>query len=137
MVEITGRYGGDLRCTSTHGPSHTTLATDAPRDNEGLGESYSPTDLVATALATCMVTIMGIYGRRHDLDLTATRYRIEKHMSADPRRIGRLVVDLELPAIAEERHREGLRKSAMACPVKRSLHPDIELDIRFHFADAD
>jgi putative redox protein len=86
-------------------------------------------------VATCMLTIMGIYARRHALDIAGARYRVEKHMSPEPRRIGRLVIEIDLPAMDDERHRRGLETSAMACPVKKSLHPDIELDISLRFGD--
>src|SRR3954451_16658330 len=80
MVEIKAVYEGQLHCTATHGPSGMTLTTDAPKDNMGKGESFSPTDLVATALATCVVTTMGIVAQRHNLDITGTTVRVEKHM---------------------------------------------------------
>ncbi|MEZ6197510.1 MAG: OsmC family protein [Planctomycetota bacterium] len=133
MVEIRGRYDGDLRCTSRHLPSGAELATDAPRDNEGKGECFSPTDLVATALGSCMLTIMGIYARRHEIDLRGAGFRIEKHMQTDPRRIGQLVVEIEVPIALDARHREGLERAAMACPVKKSLHPEIDIPVRFVF----
>ena len=92
MVEINVQYQGTLRCQAIHGPSGRKLTTDAPVDNHGKGESFSPTDLVATALASCISTIMGIYAARHeDLDLTGLEVKIEKHMSVEtPRRIAKL-----------------------------------------------
>src|SRR5471032_282805 len=101
MVKITGEYQGDLHCTAAHGPSGNTLVTDAPKDNQGRGEAFSPTDLVATALATCIVTTMAIVARRSGVELTGLKYEVTKEMSADaPRRIARLTVDLWLPAAA-------------------------------------
>src|SRR3982751_4440165 len=98
MVEITTTYQGQLRCTATHGPSGNTLTTDAPKDNMGKGESFSPTDLVATALATCVVTTMGIVAHRHNLAPPGTAVRVEKHMiTTGIRRIGRLPVEVKVP----------------------------------------
>lgn len=132
MVHIDIVYDGDLHTTSTHGPSGAELATDAPRDNEGRGESFSPTDLLATALGTCMLTVMGIVARRHAWPMEGARVRIEKHMVADPlRRVGRLVAALEMPAGLPEASRAVLEKTALTCPVKQSLHPDIDVEIRF------
>ncbi len=131
MVEIEILYEGDLHTEATHGPSGATVATDAPTDNEGRGESFSPTDLVATALGSCVSTIMGIYARRHDIDLTGMRVRVEKHMNAEPRRIGRLPVTVHVPVELEPRHRKGIETAARHCPVHKSLHPDIDAPIRF------
>src|SRR5438093_2949357 len=98
MVKISIEYKGELHCSAKHGPSGAQLETDAPRDNEGKGESFSPTDLVATALGTCMATIMGIYARRHDIDLRGMKIEVSKEMSADtPRRIARLATEIWLP----------------------------------------
>src|SRR5437899_13012479 len=98
MVKITFEYLGDLHCVATHGPSGRTLDTDAPKDNEGRGESFSPTDLVATALGTCMATIMGIYARRKSIDLRGMKIEVTKEMTqALPRRIARLSVKIWLP----------------------------------------
>lgn len=131
MVEINIRYEGDLRVHARHGPSGTELVTDAPVDNEGRGESFSPTDLVATALGTCVSTLMGIYARRHEIDLGGMTVRVEKHMQTDPRRIGRLPVTVTVPVALEGRHREGIERVARTCPVHKSLHPDIDAPIEF------
>lgn len=128
------RYEGDLHTRCRHGPSGATLETDAPRDNEGRGESFSPTDLLATALGSCMLTVMGIYARRKGWALEGARARVEKHMATAPvRRVGRLVVELEMPSVPEEA-RATLERVAHTCPVHQSLHPDVELDIRFRWA---
>lgn len=129
MVEIQAVYRGELRCEATHGPSGAVLVTDAPVDNEGRGESFSPTDLVATALGTCMMTILGIVARRHDLDVTGATVQVTKEMAAKPRRIARLAVLLRIPAKPEERLRRLLEQAVLACPVHHSLHPEIELPI--------
>ena len=135
MVQIDGRYEGQLRCRVEHEPSGNTLDTDAPKDNEGRGESFSPTDLVATALGSCMVTIMGIYAKRHDLDLEGTRFRVQKSMNADPRRIGKLEVEILVPHDPGEKHRAALERAALSCPVHRSLHPDIEIPFTLSFGE--
>ncbi|QDV71172.1 OsmC-like protein [Rosistilla carotiformis] len=136
MVEIQVEYQGGLRCQAVHGPSGCQLSTDAPVDNQGRGESFSPTDLVATALGTCVSTIMGIYADRHDLNLTGMKVRIEKHMSADlPRRIMRLPVEIRLPITLDERHRTAIEAAARLCPVHQSLRADIEAPLVFIYPE--
>lgn len=130
MVEIQVQYNGDLRCTATHGPSGSTLSTDAPTDNLGKGELFSPTDLVATALATCVVTTMGIVAKRKNFDFSRASARVEKHMVADPvRRIGELKLFLRIPGNWTEDQKKMLTHTANACPVKNSLHPDTKVTI--------
>lgn len=134
MVEMKVVYEGDLHCQATHGPSGVSLATDAPVDNNGKGQSFSPTDLVATALGTCMLTIMGIAAQRNNIDISGARMVVRKEMVAEPvRRIGRLEVDLHVPANLPEADRCRLENAAKVCPVKQSLHPDVEIQIRFHW----
>ena len=131
-VRITCEYLGDLRLRATHGPSGAVLLTDAPVDNHGKGESFSPTDLAATALATCMGTIMAIQGRTLGLELAGMRLSVEKHMSAQPpRRIARLVLRIEMPAGIPEETRAKLRRAAAACPVHHSLHPEIASEVEW------
>lgn len=133
-VQITIAYQGELRCEATHGPSAVTLHTDAPVDNHGRGESFSPTDLVATGLGACVLTILGIQADKHELDLSGARVTVEKHMSEDlPRRIARLPVKVEVPLDFDERVRTVLERAAHTCPVHQSLHPDIEKPIDFHW----
>jgi uncharacterized OsmC-like protein len=137
MVEVSIEYKGDLGCAARHGPSGMMLCTDAPVDNEGRGESFSPTDLVATALGTCMLTIMGIVARRHGIDLGATKVQVRKIMSAaPPRRIARLEVDFHIPLPGDHPQRELLEKAARQCPVHLSLHPEIEQIIAFFWESA-
>ncbi len=132
MVEIRITYDGDLRCSATHGPSGATLLTDAPVDNHGRGESYSPTDLVATALGTCMLTIMGIQAQKHAWDLEGAEVKVTKHMVADPaRRIGRLEVEIHVPGAFDEKARTILERAALTCPVHRTLGDSVELPVRF------
>ncbi len=134
MVEISLSYDGGLRCSATHGPSGEKLVTDAPVDNHGKGENFSPTDLVATALGVCMQTVMGIYARQHEIDLTGMTGRVRKTMSAEPpRRIARLDVELEMPLPASHPRAKALEKAAMTCPVHQSLLPEIEIDVDFRW----
>ena len=135
MVTITMEYQGGLRCQAAHTPSKTTLVTDAPVDNMGKGESFSPTDLVATALGTCMLTTMGIVAARHAWAIEGSRATVVKEMVADPvRRIGRLKVTLELPAKLEPKAREALERAARTCPVHRSLAENVDIPIEFIWA---
>lgn len=137
MVEVHIQYLGELRCEATHGPSKTTLLTDAPVDNHGRGESFSPTDLVATALGTCIVTTMGIFAQRHGIELRGAKITVQKEITSVPtRRIARLASELFLPLPANHPHREALERAALNCPVHQSLHPDVEAPIRFVWADA-
>lgn len=132
MVQIEGRYEGDLRCESVHGPSGARLATDAPKDNEGRGEAFSPTDLVATALGTCIATTIAIFARRRGFDVDGMTWRVEKHMVADPlRRIGRLPVEIHLPAALTADQRQVVERAAHTCPVTKSIHPDVEAPVTF------
>jgi putative redox protein len=137
MVRISIRYDGDLRCRAVHGPSKTELSTDAPVDNQGKGESFSPTDLCATALGTCMLTTMGIVAARHGWSLEGSTVEVEKSMIADPtRRIGRLDVVIRVPAQLDERARAVLEKTALTCPVHRSLREDVEIPVRFEWGSS-
>jgi putative redox protein len=132
MVEINVTYNGQLRTTATHGPSQNTLITDAPKDNMGKGEAFSPTDLVATALATCVLTTMGIVAQRHELDMNGATARVTKEMVSTPfRRIGRLAVTVRMPKKLGEENQKRLENAAHTCPVHRSLHPDVEAPIAF------
>lgn len=135
-VEIDIVYQGALRSIATHGPSQTTLTTDAPVDNQGKGESFSPTDLVATALGTCALTLMGIVADRNRIDLTGTKVHVVKEMIQQPvRRIGALHVTITVPAdkaaALTPADRTKLETAARHCPVHHSLHPDINAPIRF------
>ena len=131
MVSIQSRYDGGLSCRATHGPSQSQLVTDAPKDNEGLGRFFSPTDLVATALATCILTTMAIVAKRHGLAFEGATADVEKHMQQTPRRIGRLPVVLRIPGAFTEQQKKLLENAAHSCPVHKSLHPDIDASISF------
>jgi putative redox protein len=133
-VEINITYEGGLHTAATHGPSRNTLITDAPVDNGGKGAAFSPTDLVATALGTCMATVMGLVARRNQLDIDGLQVQVIKEMTADPvRRIGslkaRLVFPPGKPLSATDRAK--LEAAARACPVKQSLHPDVKTPMEF------
>ena len=133
-VEINIVYEGGLACTATHGPSRNQLTTDAPVDNGGNGAAFSPTDLVATALGTCMATVMGLVANRDHLNIDGLKIQVLKEMTADPvRRIGslttRLVFPADKPLSATDRVK--LEAAARACPVKQSLHPDVKTPIEF------
>ena len=137
MVTIHTTYDGELRCSSTHGPSGRELATDAPVDNHGRGESFSPTDLVATAVGSCMLTVMGIRAEREGWDLSGSRAEVVKHMSTDlPRRIARVEVKLEMAGSHDDAARATLEATARGCPVVRSLDPALEVVLTFHWAQA-
>ena len=132
MVEITARYEGSLRCSLTHGPSGTVIETDAPTDNHGKGERFSPTDLVAAALPACIMTIIGIVAERHGLDVRGMRASVRKEMSAaPPRRIARLPVRLEIPLPEDHPQRAMLENAAHTCPVHKSLGADVDSPIEF------
>jgi uncharacterized OsmC-like protein len=128
MVEIKLTYEGDLHCHAVHGPSGSTLATDAPVDNNGRGEAFSPTDLVATALASCMATVVGIIARRKQIAIEGMQVTVRKFMSEDqPRRISRLELDLHMPIPSSHPDSRLLESAARGCPVHHSIHPDIDL----------
>lgn len=136
MVKSTVEYSGDLHCLATHGPSGKTIDTDAPLDNQGRGEAFSPTDLVAAALGTCMATIMGIYARKHGIDLQGMKIEVAKEMSAEsPRRIRRIATEVWLPVSKDIDPNGNLEKAALACPVHQSLHPAMEKPVTFHWRD--
>src|SRR5579862_8118046 len=118
MVEIQIAYEGKLRTTAIHEPSGTKLITDAPRDNQGEGMSFSPTDLVATALGTCMLTTMGISARTHNYDITGSTVKVQKEMTASPpRKIARLIVQIVVPQPTTEEDQRRIRDAALTCPV--------------------
>ncbi|BDS05667.1 redox protein [Oceaniferula spumae] len=134
MIEITTHYEGGLHCTSTHGPSGSTVSTDAPVDNNGRGETFSPTDLIATALVSCMATIMGIVGQRKKIPLEGLKLKVEKHMSSDqPRRISKLAVVIDVPLPSNHPDRKMLEGSALSCPVFQSINPEIEVPIDWNW----
>lgn len=129
-VITTATYTGSLACEATHADSQATLKTVAPKDNQGDGSSFSPTDLVGVALGTCMLITMGIYARREGIAMEGATVETQKHMTSQgPRRIARLVCHLRLPAALTDEEASRLLRVAEACPVKKSLHPDTEIII--------
>jgi uncharacterized OsmC-like protein len=128
-------YEGDLRTVARHLQSGTQIETDPPTDNQGKGERFSPTDLVATALGSCMATLMGIKTRDTGVDLVGMKLSVQKHMAADPRRISGIDVTFEFPEgqIYDEKTRIILQRTAETCPVIYSIHPDIKVNIEFHW----
>ena len=128
-------YTGNLRCECTHVQSGTVFETDAPIDNRGKGERFSPTDTVCVALATCIVTTMAIKANDMNLDLTGTAIDVTKHMIPDPRRIGQIDIFLKIPLSAKvsDTDRSLLQKVGDNCPVARSLHPDLKQNIQYHW----
>ena len=131
----TARYEGRLRTEATHTASGTVIQTDAPVDNHGRGEAFSPTDLVGTALGTCILTTMAIVAERHQVDLVGASFKMEKIMSPEPpRRIAQLNVELHLPASLSAADRALLERTAHTCPVTLSLNPEIKQEVRFVYA---
>ena len=132
MVEITGRYVGDLRVEAVHGPSGASISLDAPKDHDGLGRSFSPTDLVATALGSCITTVIAIVAKRRGIDIGEPTFSTTKEMVADPkRRIGRLATTVHLPASISEQDRTILERAAHTCPVHQSLGERVDAPIAF------
>ena len=128
MVEIKLSYEGDLHCSAVHGPSGNILVTDAPVDNNGRGQAFSPTDLLATALGSCMATVVGIVAKRKEIAVEGMAVTVRKFMSDDqPRRVKRLELDLVMPLPASHPDRKLLESAARGCPVHHSIHPDIEV----------
>ena len=127
-------YQNNLRTEAEHIASGEKIITDAPVDNNGKGEAFSPTDLVATALGSCMITIMAISANKYDIDVTGTNASVKKIMGSDPRRISKISIDINMNKNIEEKDRKRLERAALACPVHKSLHPDLEKKIRFIYS---
>lgn len=126
-------YTGELRTRCVHLRSGDEFITDAPLDNNGLGEAFSPTDTIATGLASCMLTMMGIKAQDLEVDLKSSFAEVTKHMAADPRRISQIDIELNMPATITEKHKKILEHTARTCPVIFSLHPDIKKEIVFNW----
>ncbi len=134
MVTVKSTYLGELRTRNSHQQSGSELITDAPTDNQGRGEAFSPTDLVATAFADCIITIMGIKARDMAVDISGTSYDITKVMYADPRRIGEIHIDFNFPSRNySHKVKTILERVAETCPVALSIHPDIKRIIKFNW----
>jgi putative redox protein len=136
MVEINLTYTGDLHCKAEHGPSNTIIYTDAPKDNQGKGEFFSPTDLLATSLGTCYLTIMAIAAKNHNVNMDGAAAHVEKHMSAEvPRKVAKIVVKIDLPEGIPHNKRQLLENASRNCPSSKSIHPDIEVDLSYNYPD--
>ena len=134
MVKVDVTYTGELHCDAVHGPSQSKIATDAPTDNKGKGEEFSPTDLVATALGSCMSTTMGIKAQELGIDLRGMTVSVQKEMSTDaPRRIVGLSSEVHIPLRKDCPQREVLEQTALNCPVHKSLPPEIDRPTKFHW----
>ncbi len=128
-------YKGDLRCECTHIQSNSIIETDAPTDNRGKGERFSPTDLVCVSLATCMITTMGIRANDMNVNLRDTKIDITKYMLSEPRRIGKIDITLHIPnADIDNKDKKILEMVGNNCPVMKSLHPDLQLNISYHWS---
>lgn len=133
METASVKYLGNLRTECKHLKSGATFITDAPTDNNGKGEAFSPTDTIATGLASCMFTVMGIKAENMDVDLSGSHATVIKTMAADPRRISKIEVTFNLPKIIDAKSQQILENTAKTCPVLYSLHPDIEKIIKFNW----
>ena len=131
-MTATVTYESNLRTTCLHLQSGSVFETDAPTDNKGKGERFSPTDLIATGLGACLITTMGIKAESMNIQLDGAKVEVTKVMVSDPRRIGKIIVHATLPALnLDEKTIEILERVGRTCPVERSLHPDVELNIQF------
>ena len=127
-------YKGELRTTAIHLKSNKEIITDAPIDNNGKGEAFSPTDLLATSLGCCMLTVMGIVAKRHNINMDGTKVEVLKVMAESPRRVSEIHIDMHFPKNNySQKEKELLEHTALTCPVAKSLHPDIKQKTRFHF----
>ncbi|PIS10531.1 MAG: osmotically inducible protein OsmC [Bdellovibrio sp. CG10_big_fil_rev_8_21_14_0_10_47_8] len=135
MVKSKILYQGQKHCELIHEPSQSKIETDAPKDNQGKGERFSPTDLMGAALGSCILTTMAIVGERDGIDLRGSQASVEKVMTDAPRRIQSLRVDIVLPAHLSPDQRRKMEEVAKHCPVKRSLHPDVETPMTFIYQE--
>lgn len=135
MATIETKYLGDLKTEARHVRSGNTLITDPPVDNQGKGEAFSPTDLLATSLGSCMMTLIGIASRTHQFNVDGTTIQITKIMAENPRRVGEVVVELFFPDHGySEKEKTIIKNAALTCPVAKSLHPDLKQTILFNFS---
>lgn len=133
MTTIETIYLGDLRTEMTHVSSGDKVITDAPLDNNGLGQTFSPTDLVVGALGSCIVTLMGMAANTHKIDINDTKLSITKIMASNPRRIGEIKIDITFPSDYTDKEKKILEHAGRTCPVALSLHPDLKQNIKFHY----
>lgn len=133
MVEMTVVYKGEKHCELRHGPSGTMIETDAPRDNQGRGESFSPTDLMGASLASCILTTIAIAAEKEGINLNGTTAKVQKEMHPSPRRVKALPVEVTLPSHLNVDQRKRMEEIAKNCPVARSLNPEITAPITFKY----
>lgn len=134
MTTSTVEYQGNLRTQALHLQSNNQIITDAPTDNHGKGEAFSPTDLLATSLASCMLTIIGIKAESMEIDVVGTKAEVTKTMEAEPRRVSEVKVNIQFAKDFDERTRKVLEAAALTCPVAKSIHPDIKQDVSFSYS---
>ncbi|WP_434354101.1 OsmC family protein [Psychrobacter sp. HD31] len=134
MTTASVTYQGQLRTMAVHLQSNNQIITDAPTDNHGKGEAFSPTDLLATSLASCMMTIMGIKADDMGLDITGSTAEVTKLMATDPRRVAQVDVLIKAQGVISDKDKKILQKAALTCPVAKSIHPDILQNVEFVFA---
>jgi len=134
METATIKYLGNLRTEAIHVQSGSKIITDAPTDNHGKGEAFSPTDLLSTSLGSCILTTMALVAERHQLDVAGSTAEITKVMEANPRRVGEIIVKIHFAKTYSEKDKELLERSALTCPVAKSLHPDLKQTISFSYA---
>lgn len=135
MTTAKVTYQGDLRTQSIHLQSNNQIITDAPTDNHGKGEAFSPTDLLASSLGSCMLTIMGIKADSMNLDISGTTAEVTKVMAAEPRRVSEVHIEIQFQQSFDERTQKVLEQAALNCPVAKSVHPDIQQVVNFHYAE--
>ena len=135
MTTAKVTYQGDLRTQSIHLQSNNQIITDAPTDNHGKGEAFSPTDLLVSSLGSCMLTIMGIKADSMDLDISGTTAEVTKIMAAEPRRVSEVHIEIQFQQSFDERTQKVLEQAALNCPVAKSVHPDIQQVVNFHYAE--
>jgi putative redox protein len=136
MVKMHMVYEGDLRCRLTHGPSGSVILTDAPVDNMGKGEAFSPTDLLAASLGSCMLTVMGIFAQKNKINMTGTTVDVEKEMVTSPvRRIGKVTIVFKMAKGIDRNQRAALEQAGLNCPVHKSLGTDVQTPTRFDYSD--
>ncbi len=133
MVEMKIKYMGDKHCELLHVQSNSVIETDAPKDNQGRGEKFSPTDLLGASLGSCILTTMDILGGKQGINVLGSTAKVIKEMTPAPRRVASLSVELTLPRNLDESQRRILEEIARTCPVHRSLHPDVQIPILFRY----
>ena len=133
MVNISSIYTGQKHCEATHGPSEAKLQTDAPKDNNGLGQTFSPTDLLATAVGTCILTTVAIFAEKENISIVGATSHTEKVMTPPPRRVASLKTVCKFPSSIPEEFKKRIPEIAEQCPVKKSLHPDVQVPVEILF----